>query len=289
MKISIDPSSGFCFGVVSAIERAEKILSAVGTTLYCLGDIVHNSEEVSRLKKIGLDVVDHARFKEMHNATVLIRAHGEPPETYITAKKNNITLIDATCPIVLSLQRRIKKGYERMLEQGGQVIIYGKDGHAEVVGLNGQIDNGARVVTSIDDLKNINFNIPTMLFSQTTMSMDTYRAIALEVEKRCKKEGGSLEVIDSICRSMSTRAEKLADFAKSNDAIIFVSDKKSSNGQYLYGICKENNKNTFFITSSKEINHKYFSKFDKVGICGATSTPRWLMEEIAEIFKSKFT
>jgi 4-hydroxy-3-methylbut-2-enyl diphosphate reductase len=280
MKISIDASSGFCFGVVSAIERAEKILSSADTTLYSLGDIVHNSEEVSRLKSMGLKVIDHEQYKRMRDITVLIRAHGEPPSTYEIAKENNITLIDATCPIVLSLQKRIKAGYEKMLSQNGQVIIYGKDGHAEVVGLNGQTGNNALVASSLKDLKGIEFNCPTMLFSQTTMNTDNYRAIAKEIEEGCNSEGGTLEVVDSICRSMSTRAEKIAEFARNNDAVVFVSDKKSSNGQYLYGVCKENNKNSFFITSSKEINREDFLKYNSVGICGATSTPRRLMEEV---------
>jgi 4-hydroxy-3-methylbut-2-enyl diphosphate reductase len=290
VKITIDPSSGFCFGVVSAIERAEKILSEADTVLYCLGDIVHNSEEVSRLKSIGLRVINRSEFEKMRDTTVLIRAHGEPPSTYSTAAKNNITLIDATCPIVLSLQKKIKQGYEKMFHSGGQVIIYGKDGHAEVVGLNGQIDNKAHVITSVSDLDRLKlrFDMPTMLFSQTTMNSDKYRAIAEKIKQCCEEQGGALSVIDSICRSMSTRAERIADFAKSNEAIIFVSDEKSSNGQYLYGVCKENNHNTFFVTSAKEIREikrEDLLKYASVGICGATSTPRWLMEDVANKLK----
>ncbi|MDR0763512.1 MAG: 4-hydroxy-3-methylbut-2-enyl diphosphate reductase [Bacteroidales bacterium] len=285
MTVTIDPSSGFCFGVASAIERAEKILSETDTVpLYCLGDIVHNSEEINRLKSIGLITIDRSEFEKMHDITVLIRAHGEPPSTYNIAAKNNITLIDATCPIVLSLQKKIKQGYEKMLSAEGQVIIYGKYGHAEVVGLNGQIEDRAEVVTSINDLKHLRYNMPTMLFSQTTMNSKEYCSIAREIKQYCKNEGGALEVVNSICRSMSTRAEKLAEFAKSNEAIIFVSDKKSSNGQYLYDVCKENNDNSFFITSLKEIQAikiEDFLKYASVGICGATSTPRWLMEEVA--------
>jgi 4-hydroxy-3-methylbut-2-enyl diphosphate reductase len=284
MIVTIDPSSGFCFGVASAIERAEKILSEADTTLYCLGNIVHNGEEINRLKSIGLQVIDRNEFEKMRDVTVLIRAHGEPPSTYNIAVKNNITLIDATCPIVLSLQKKIKKGYEKMSSANGQVIICGKDGHAEIIGLNGQIENKAYIVTSVGDLKNLKFDMPTMLFSQTTMNSEKYYAIAEEIRQRCEKEGGTVEIIDSICRSMSTRAEKLAEFAKNNDAIIFVSDSKSSNGQYLYGVCKENNVNSFFITSPDEvqgIRQEDFMKYDSVGICGATSTPRWLMEDVA--------
>lgn len=283
--MTIDTSSGFCFGVASAVKRAEKILSEAGTVLYCLGDVVHNSEEISRLKNEGLRVINRNEFEKMHDITVLIRAHGEPPLTYNIALKNNITLIDATCPIVLSLQKKIKKGYEDMCFSGGQVIIYGKDGHAEVAGLNGQIENKAHVVTSLGDLDSLKFNIPTILFSQTTMSSEKYKAIAQEIERRCAEEGGTLEMIDSICRSMSTRAEKLAEFARSNEAVIFVSDKKSSNGQYLYGICKENNDNAFFITSAEEIKGRIgdFLKYASIGICGATSTPRWLMDDVANL------
>lgn len=282
MKITIDPNSGFCFGVVNAINAAETALKDVDT-LFCLGDIVHNNAEVERLKSKGLQIIDHQEFKKLHDVSVLIRAHGEPPETYKIAMENNIKLIDASCPVVLRLQNSVRKGWDSMEQQEGQIVIYGKDGHAEVAGLAGQTGNKALIVNSKEDIKKIDFNKPISLYSQTTQSIEGFNQIIQEIQESVGEEFATKFTFnDSICRQVSHRAPQLREFVKNYNAIVFVSGKKSSNGKYLYGVCKENNPNTYFISSKEELDAAWFSQAQSVGICGATSTPMWLMEEVKE-------
>lgn len=283
MNVSIDKNSGFCFGVVNAIQAAENILET-RDRLYCLGDIVHNNMEVERLKKLGLIIIDHVEFKKLKNVPVLIRAHGEPPETYKIALENNIELVDASCPVVLRLQKNVRQGYDLMQENNGQVVIYGKPGHAEVVGLAGQTDNDAIIVSEENDLDKIDFSKPINLYSQTTKSIEGFQDLIKSIESR--KEGVKTEsdfvINDTICRQVSHRAPQLREFSKKHDVVVFVSGRKSSNGKYLYSICKENNERTYFVSSADELESKWFASDDNVGICGATSTPRWLMEQVAE-------
>lgn len=282
MKITIDSYSGFCFGVVYAIEMAESILKDEGL-LYCLGDIVHNNKEVDRLNALGLKIIDHNDLYNLHDCKVLIRAHGEPPSTYELALKNNIQLLDASCPVVLKLQHQIKAGYEEIKQIQGQVIIFGKEGHAEVDGLLGQTNNDAIVVASILDLDRIDFTKPIYIYSQTTKSPKAYRAITMEIEKRVKRLSNSdikYIVNDTLCRQVSGREPQLKEFSNINDVIIFVSGKKSSNGKMLYESCKNENQNSYFISDVDELKSDWFSDVDTVGICGATSTPRWLMESV---------
>lgn len=285
MKIEIDSNSGFCFGVVNAIQLAEKELER-NDTLYCLGDIVHNSVEVERLKKKGLITIDHEKFKTLTNCKVLLRAHGEPPETYQIALKNNIQLIDASCPVVLKLQNNIKLGFDDILNKGGQVIIYGKEGHAEVNGLVGQTNGKAIVIGGMEDLDKIDFSKPINLFSQTTKSIEGFYEIKEEIRKRMieTQKSEDIEFIynDTICRQVSHRQPQLREFVKNHEVVIFVSGKKSSNGRMLYQVCKNENPNTHFVSDWDEINTEWFKNIQSVGICGATSTPRWLMEKIAK-------
>ena len=291
--VTIDRNSGFCFGVTGAIEEAQRRLAALKeqpdkAPLYCLGEIVHNNEEVKRLAEAGLQVIDNDTFARLHNAKVLIRAHGEPPETYRKAKENHIELVDATCPIVLKLQQRIKAGFEQMQQIGGQVLIYGKPGHAEVIGLNGQTGNRAKVVSSLEDVRQMDFSVPTQLYSQTTMNTEKYNQIVEFVQEACKQNGVYFKAVNSICRSMSRRAEQLEEFAKANQGVVFVSGKQSSNGKYLYEICRKFNENTFFVSSPEELRPEDFTtsartaRFASIGVCGATSTPMWLMEAVAQ-------
>lgn len=294
--VTIDRNSGFCFGVTKAIREAERLLSEPNApereTLYCLGEIVHNNEEVRRLEKAGLKVIDNETFATLHDAKVLIRAHGEPPETYRKAKANNIDLVDATCPIVLKLQQRIREGFEQMQKTNGQVLIYGKPGHAEVIGLNGQTGNKAVVVSSLEDLEKLDFSRPTLLYSQTTMNTEEYRKIVDFAKEACSRNGVYFKAVNSICRSMSHRAEQLEAFAKANECVVFVSGKQSSNGKYLYGICRHFNENTFFVSSPEELRPDHFTdtnkrvRFNTIGVCGATSTPMWLMEAVAGRIKT---
>ena len=282
MRITIDTYSGFCFGVVYAIEMAESILKKEGS-LYCLGDIVHNNKEVERLNALGLKIIDNNDLKRLKNCKVLIRAHGEPPATYELALKNNIQLLDASCPVVLKLQHQIKGGYEEIKEIDGQVIIFGKEGHAEVVGLLGQTNNEAIVVASIDDLAKIDFTRPIYIYSQTTKSPEAYNNIILEIKKRIKISGNTnmkYIVNDTLCRQVSGREPQLKEFSNANDVIIFVSGKKSSNGKMLYQSCKNENHNSYFISDIDELKVDWFLGVNSVGICGATSTPRWLMESV---------
>ncbi|MFW5700472.1 MAG: 4-hydroxy-3-methylbut-2-enyl diphosphate reductase [Cyclobacteriaceae bacterium] len=273
LKVYIDDNSGFCFGVVYAIEMAEDILDEQ-QHLYCLGDIVHNDEEVNRLEKKGLKIISHADLKNLHNEKVLIRAHGEPPSTYQLAIENNLELIDASCPVVLKLQNRIKNSYDKK----DNIYIYGKHGHAEVVGLLGQTQNKATVFTDIDELDINNLPEEITLFSQTTKSMDKFYEIGQNLQKAGKKVNSN----DTICRQVSNRDKELRDFAGKYNKIIFVSGTKSSNGKVLYNVCKERNDNTHFISRTEELQKDWFKMNDSVGICGATSTPMWLMEEVRD-------
>ena len=282
-KIEIDGGSGFCFGVVNAIEKAEVVLNS-GHKLYCLGDIVHNGAEVRRLEALGMETIDYEQFKQLKNVTVLLRAHGEPPETYETARKNNIQLVDATCPVVLKLQQRVRKAYKQAAKQRGTVIIYGKKGHAEVNGLVGQTHNEAVVVETPADLETIDFNKPIFLYSQTTKQEEGLREIEKEILTRLGKNG-SLELHNSICRQVSGRLPGIKKFAKDKDIIFFVSGKKSSNGRMLFEACKAVNVNSFMISSAEEIDTSVLNGMSDIGICGATSTPRWLMDEVAEKIK----
>jgi len=282
MKITIDKYSGFCFGVVYAIEMAESILTNEGS-LYCLGDIVHNNKEVDRLNALGLKIIDHNDLKRLRDCKVLIRAHGEPPSTYDIALKNNIQLLDASCPVVLKLQHQIKAGYEEIKKMKGQVIIFGKEGHAEVVGLLGQTDNKAIVVASNNDLEKVDFNKPIYIYSQTTKSPKAYQDISLEIQKRVRLSSNidvKYIVNDTLCRQVSGREPQLKRFSNENDVILFVSGKKSSNGKMLYQSCKSQNGNSYFISDIDELRSDWFLDAESVGICGATSTPRWLMESV---------
>ena len=280
LNIEIDKKSGFCFGVVKAISKAEEELSK-GEPLYCLGDIVHNGQEVERLTRLGLITIDHAQFELLHNAKVLLRAHGEPPRTYQIAKKNNLTLIDASCPVVLKLQSRIKKAYMNAPTEDTQIVIYGKNGHAEVNGLVGQTDEKAIVIESEADLSKLDFSKNICLFSQTTKSLDGFNHLVKTLSEKITDEA-EFEYYDTICRQVANRIPNITTFAKKNDIIIFVSGKKSSNGKVLYEHSKKINPNTYFVTEADEITTLELDLTKKIGICGATSTPRWLMEDIAD-------
>jgi len=280
LNIEIDKKSGFCFGVVKAISKAEEEL-AKGEALYCLGDIVHNGQEVERLTRLGLITIDHEQFEQLHNAKVLLRAHGEPPRTYQIAKQNNLTLIDASCPVVLKLQSRIKKAYQNASTDDTQIVIYGKKGHAEVNGLVGQTDEKAIVIESETDLSKIDFSKKICLFSQTTKSLDGFNHLVTTLTEKIIN-GADFEFSDTICRQVANRIPNITTFAKKNDIIIFVSGKKSSNGKVLYEHSKKINPNTYFVTEADEITNLKLDLTKKIGICGATSTPRWLMEDVAE-------
>lgn len=286
MRVEIDKRSGFCFGVINAINSAEDELKT-SKRLYSLGDIVHNGKEVERLERMGLKSISKEEYFTLKNCKVLIRAHGEPPETYEYAKENNIELIDATCPVVLTLQEKVKKSHEGIVNNNGQVVIYGKKGHAEIDGLNGQIKNNAIIIESINELDKIDFNRPVSLYSQTTKRLEDFYEIAGKVKSKIKP-GVPLEIKDTICRQVSNRVPNLKKFAANYDMVIFVAGKKSSNGKYLYTICKEENPNSFIISRIDEIEEEWFSNAGSVGICGATSTPNWLMEEVANWINEKF-
>jgi 4-hydroxy-3-methylbut-2-enyl diphosphate reductase len=282
MKVTIDKYSGFCFGVVYAIEMAESILEKEDI-LYCLGDIVHNNKEVERLTGMGLKIINNDDLKKLSDCKVLIRAHGEPPSTYNIALENNIQLLDASCPVVLKLQHQIKEGYEDIKKIDGQIIIFGKEGHAEVTGLLGQTKNDAIIVTTVDDLDKVDFSKSIYIYSQTTKSPKAYKEISDIISERVKlTDGKNVKYIvhDTLCRQVSGREPQLKLFSKKNDVIVFVSGQKSSNGKMLYKSCKEENSNSYFISDINEINNKWFSSASTVGICGATSTPRWLMEQV---------
>ena len=271
LLVEIDNHSGFCFGVVYAIEMAEDILETDGK-LYCLGDIVHNDEEVRRLEEKGLQIINYKELKNIYNEKVLIRAHGEPPSTYELALSNKLELIDASCPVVLKLQNRIKTSYDK--EE--QIYIYGKHGHAEVVGLLGQTNNNAVVFQNLEELDLGTLPREITLYSQTTKSTDKF----YEINKVLKENGITIKTNDTICRQVSNRDKELRAFAQKFDIIIFVSGTKSSNGKVLYKVCKTQNERTYFVSSLDDIRSEWFGQGEKVGICGATSTPMWLMEDI---------
>ncbi len=281
--IEIDNDSGFCFGVVTAIRKAEEELSKSGR-LYCLGDIVHNSDEVERLRSKGLITITHEEMSRLHDVKVLLRAHGEPPSTYELAKRNNIEIIDATCPVVLQLQRRIKTTYNTESPRP-QIVIYGKNGHAEVNGLVGQTAGEAIVVEDINGLDKVDFNKDIALYSQTTKSPDGLARIIEEIKLR-KSPETSFQYYDTICRQVSNRVGRLRKFAESHELILFVSGKKSSNGKILYNECRDVNPNTHLISNENEISPELVDGVKSIGICGATSTPRWLMEQVKERVQS---
>jgi 4-hydroxy-3-methylbut-2-en-1-yl diphosphate reductase len=273
LNVTIDSNSGFCFGVVYAIQMAEDILDEKGY-LYCLGDIVHNDEEVQRLQHRGLRIIDHKQFRELQNEAVLIRAHGEPPETYQTALNNNLTLIDASCPVVLKLQNRIKSSYDK----DDRIFIYGKHGHAEVLGLLGQTNNKAIVFENLDELLQHDLPSKITLYSQTTKSTDNFYSIKDQLETK----GYEVDANDTICRQVSNRDKELRKFAAQFNKIVFVSGTKSSNGKVLYQVCKNTNPDSYFISKAEELQQDWFKAGDTVGICGATSTPMWLMEQVRD-------
>lgn len=278
MKVEIDNDSGFCFGVVTAIRKAEEELQKSGT-LYCLGDIVHNSDEVQRLSSKGLKIITHSEMEKLHGVKVLLRAHGEPPSTYELARRNGIEIIDATCPVVLRLQQRIKDTFSTPAGQRPQIVIYGKNGHAEVNGLVGQTAGEAIVIESTDDLDRIDFSRDVALYSQTTKSLEGFRLITEEIRRRLRP-GCRLESFDTICRQVANRVEKLQRFACAHDVVLFVAGKKSSNGKVLYANCREVNPSTYLISNPSELDPQWLDGAESVGICGATSTPRWLMEQV---------
>lgn len=284
MEILIDENAGYCFGVVKAIGAAEKVLEQEGS-LYCLGDIVHNSAEVERLKDRGLKVIDHAMLPSLCGSKVLIRAHGEPPETYDEAEHLGIKLIDATCPIVLALQQRIRKGYDEMRRVGGQIVIFGKPGHAEVVGLTGQTDGTALIVSTPDDIDAVDLTRPIRLYSQTTKSREEYQQLIENIQNRLSHSATQLPsnsfiAYDTICNRVANRARELEGFARSVDVLLFVAGSNSSNGHYLYEYCRKVQPRTYLIGSPDEVQPQWLEGASRVGISGATSTPRWLMESV---------
>jgi 4-hydroxy-3-methylbut-2-enyl diphosphate reductase len=284
MIIEIDNNSGFCFGVVEAIHKAEETLQKQ-EQLYCLGDIVHNNTEIDRLTHNGLVTINHDQFFSMKDTTVLLRAHGEPPSTYEYARENNIRLIDATCPVVLRLQQRIQKGFQSELQKDYQIVIYGKRGHAEVNGLVGQTNGEAQVIESVEDFNKIDFNRPIELYSQTTKDLEGFHHIAGELKKRAAQV--PVKIHDTICRQVSHRIPAIHKFSSRFDLIIFVSGKKSSNGQMLFDICRKVNSNSKFISAIEEIDPEWIREIESVGICGATSTPKKLLEAVAQYIKEQ--
>lgn len=276
LKIEIDEHSGFCFGVTTAIKKAEEELQN-GGTLYCLGDIVHNSIECDRLKRMGLVTIDHDTFRQLHDAKVLLRAHGEPPETYATAKENNLELIDATCPVVLKLQQRIKKKWMETSDEKRQIVIHGQSGHAEVLGLVGQTQGEAIVVESASQLNKLDFNKDTYIYSQTTKSLEGYKSI-VEAIKEQIPDGRTFESFNTVCGQVANRMNGIGEFAVSHSLIFFVCGKKSSNGKILYNECRRVNPNSYQIEGPEDIDFSLTNGIESIGICGATSTPKWLME-----------
>lgn len=280
-RIEIDRQSGCCFGVAKAITRAEEELKKDGT-LYCLGDIVHNSIEVERLEKMGMITIDHAQLKELKNIKVLLRAHGEPPSTYEIARENNIELIDASCPVVLGLQKKIRKKYEQGADKGIQIVIYGKKGHAEVKGLMGQTRESAIIIESKDEINKLDFTRDISLFSQTTKPLDGFYEIGELIRARME-EGAAFYFNDSICRQVSNRVPNIREFAENHDLIIFIAGEKSSNGKVLFDECKSRNPNSYLIHTPQEVDPAWIREEITIGICGATSTPQWQMEAVADI------
>lgn len=277
VSIEIDSKSGFCFGVVTAIHKAEEELEKSGQ-LYCLGDIVHNSDEVERLRNKGLITITHEDLKNLRDVKVLLRAHGEPPSTYELAKKNNIEIIDATCPVVLQLQRRIKETYSTASPRP-QIVIYGKNGHAEVNGLVGQTNGEAIVVEDLTQLDKVDLSKDIALYSQTTKSLQGFAKMRDFISQR-KSPNTTFNSYDTICRQVANRVEHIRQFASNHQLVLFVSGKKSSNGKILYNECLEVNSNTHFISNENEIDPNWIKDIESIGICGATSTPRWLMDNV---------
>ena len=280
LQIEIDSGSGFCFGVTTAIQKAEEEL-AKGNKLYCLGDIVHNGMECERLREMGLITINHEEIAQLHDARVLLRAHGEPPETYELARRNNIEIIDATCPVVLQLQKRIKKQYDANSEQptaNSQIVIFGKRGHAEVLGLVGQTHSNAIVIEHFDEVSQLDFSRDIYLYSQTTKSLDEFHRIIEYIQQHISPDA-TFRSFDTICRSVANRMPNISQFATKHDLILFVCGRKSSNGKVLYNECLRVNPNTHLIEGPEEIAPQWLDGIQTVGICGATSTPKWLMEQ----------
>ena len=283
VQIEIDSGSGFCFGVTTAIQKAQEEL-AKGGTLYCLGDIVHNGIEVKRLHERGLVTINHDDLRQLHDVKVLLRAHGEPPETYELARKNNIEIIDATCPVVLALQRRIKKQYEN--HPDAQIVIFGKTGHAEVLGLVGQTQSNAIVIEKVDDVKLLDFSRDIYLYSQTTKSLDEFHRVIDYIQSHISPDA-VFRSFDTICRQVANRMPNIANFASKHDLILFMSGRKSSNGRVLFKECKRANPNSYHIEAVDEIDFDWLQGVNTVGICGATSTPKWLMEKCRDFILQK--
>lgn len=279
--IEIDNGSGFCFGVVTAIQKAEEEIEKSGH-LYCLGDIVHNSNEVERLRKIGLETITHEQLRQLHNVKVLLRAHGEPPETYEVAAQNGIEIIDATCPVVLQLQRRIRNTYHDEAEAEPQVVIYGKKGHAEVNGLVGQTEGNALVIEGVDEVDKIDFNRNIYLYSQTTKSLDGFKKVVEEIDSRVDSDKVQFKSYDTICRRVANRIPQIREFAQNHDVILFVCGSKSSNGRILFEECHKVNQLSYLISNESEIDLSWFEGKEHIGICGATSTPMWLMNQVKD-------
>ena len=280
VNIEIDKGSGFCFGVTTAIQKAEEEL-AKGNTLYCLGDIVHNGQECERLKKMGLITINHEEFAQLHDVKVLLRAHGEPPATYELAAKNRIEIIDATCPVVLRLQKRIKQEYDNT-SANKQIVIYGKNGHAEVLGLVGQTNGQAIVIEGMTEIEQLDFSKDIRLYSQTTKSLDEFRQIVEYIKKHISPDA-TFEYHDTICRQVANRMPNIRNFAVNHDLIFFVCGRKSSNGKILFQECKQVNPNSYLIDQPEEIDNNILQGVKSIGICGATSTPKWLMEECKKV------
>ncbi|MBR2367854.1 MAG: 4-hydroxy-3-methylbut-2-enyl diphosphate reductase [Alistipes sp.] len=280
MRVLIDDNSGFCFGVVRAIGEAESALANLGK-VYSLGDIVHNRIEVQRLEQMGLYTIAHEQMATLGEATLLIRAHGEPPRTYERAKELGLRIIDATCPVVARLQRRVREAYEKMQCVGGQVVLLGKRGHAEVVGLTGQVMDDVMVVEGEGDLDMLDFSRPIYFLSQTTQSIELFHRLGDEIRRRAKNSDDVI-LDDTICRRVAGREHNLTEFARSVDVVIFVAGRKSSNGRVLYDVCRKANERCYNIEEASELDRSWFEGVGSVGICGATSTPRWLMEDVAK-------
>lgn len=282
VNVEIDNGSGFCFGVTTAIKKAEEEL-AKGNTLYCLGDIVHNGQECERLKEMGLITINHEEFEKLHDVKVLLRAHGEPPATYELAKKNHIEIIDATCPVVLRLQKRIKQEYDNTADSHNkQIVIYGKNGHAEVLGLVGQTNGEAIVIENLEEANRLDFSKDIRLYSQTTKSVDEFWQIVAYIKEHISSDA-SFEYSDTICRQVANRMPNIRNFAANHDLILFVCGRKSSNGKILFQECKQVNANTYQIDQPDEIKTEWLKHSQSIGICGATSTPKWLMEECKKV------
>ena len=275
LQIEIDNGSGFCFGVTTAIKKAEEELAA-GKTLYCLGDIVHNGMECERLKQLGLVTINHEEMKQLHGVKVLLRAHGEPPSTYEIARENDIEIIDATCPVVLQLQRRIKKQYDACPE--AQIVIFGKPGHAEVLGLVGQTESKAIVIANVEEVKRLDFTRDIYLYSQTTKSLDEFHRIIEYIQEHISPDA-TFKSFDTICRQVANRMPNISTFAARHDLVLFVCGRKSSNGKVLFNECKSVNPNSHLIEGPEEIKKEWLDGVRTIGICGATSTPKWLMEQ----------